>query len=226
MIGGNDVTPMSDFSAAIELIRKYEGYNEKAYPDSSTDGEPYTIGYGTQFYPDGSPVKRGHLCTKRKALEYLYHELEVLDTELKKLNLGLDECMYQALLSFIHSVGWNSFLYSNIIDYLEQEDWRGASEELPKWIFDQDNKMVGALLHRRQEEVRLFLKEINDSAWISTEILLTAFRNYSAAPHQVRAIRALEESINPYVLSEFANNFKIDEDPWGGFFDKNGICDI
>lgn len=217
---------MSDFSAAIELIRKYEGYNEKAYADHSTGGEPYTIGYGTQFYPDGSPVKRGHLCTKRKALEYLYHELEVLDVELKKLNLGIDECMHQALLSFCHSVGWSSFLYSNIIDCLEQEDWRGASEEIPKWVFDQDHKMIGSLMHRRQEEVRLFLREINDNAWVSTEVLLTAFRNYSAATHQVRAIRTLEESVNPYVLSEFANNFRINEDPWDGFFQGDGICDI
>lgn len=217
---------MSDFSAAIELIRKYEGYNEKAYPDHSTGAEPYTIGYGTQFYPDGSPVKRGHLCTKRKALEYLYHELEVLDNELKKLNLGIDDSMHQALLSFCHSVGWNSFLYSNIIDCLEQEDWRGASEELPKWIFDEDHKMIGSLLHRRQEEVKLFLREVNDNPWVSTEVLLAAFRNYSAASHQVRAIRMLEENINPYVLSEFANNFRVDEDPWDGFFHGDGICDI
>jgi len=226
---------MSDFSAAIELIRKYEGYNEKAYPDQATGAEPYTIGYGTQFYPDGSPVRRGHLCTKRKALEYLYHELEVIDTELKKLNLGIDDYMHQALLSFVHSVGWNSFLYSNIIDALEQEDWRLASEEFPKWVFDQEHQMVGALLHRRQEEVLLFLREVNDTPTFATEVLLTAFRNYSAAPHQVRAIRVLEQSINPYTLSEFANNFRISEDPWGNFFgqegvdeiyDMTGICDI
>ena len=160
----------------------------------------------------------------------MYNELEVLDTELKKLNLGLDESMHQALLSFIHSVGWNSFLYSNIIDCLEREDWRGASQEFPKWVFDQEHKMVGALLHRRQEEVNLFLRQVNDNPWISTEILLTAFRNYSAAPHQVRAIRMLEESINPYTLSDFANSYRIDEDPWCGSeydeFDLQGICDI
>jgi lysozyme len=223
---------MSDFSAAIELIRKYEGYNEKAYPDPGTGGEPYTIGYGTQYYPDGSPVRRGHLCTKRKALEYLYHELEVLDTELKKLNLGLDDSMHQALLSFIHSVGWNSFLYSTIIDCLEQENWHGVSGEITKWIFDQDHKMVGAFLHRRQDEVSLFLGEVKENGWRSTEILLAAFRNYSAAAHQVRAIRRLEEGINPYTLSEFANEFRVDEDPWGDStqsaneFDLTGICDI
>ena len=45
---------MADFSFAVNLIRKYEGVHEKAYPNPTTGKEPYTIGYGTQFYPDGS----------------------------------------------------------------------------------------------------------------------------------------------------------------------------
>ena len=110
---------MADFSLAINLIRKYEGFNEKAYPDNYEDKEPYTIGYGTQFYPDGSPVRKGQRCTKEKALEFLFNEIEVINNELIKLNLPLDEYMRQALISFIHSVGWESFLYSQIIDCIE-----------------------------------------------------------------------------------------------------------
>ena len=110
---------MADFSLAINLIRKYEGFNEKAYPDHYEDKEPYTIGYGTQFYPDGSPVRKGQRCTKEKALEFLFNEIEVINNELIRLNLPLDEYMRQALISFIHSVGWESFLYSQIIDCIE-----------------------------------------------------------------------------------------------------------
>jgi hypothetical protein len=43
---------------------------------------------------------------------------------------------------------------------------------------------------------------------------MKAFRNYTASSKQVNAIRKLEESINPYVLAEFANAFEIQEDPW------------
>jgi hypothetical protein len=46
----------------------------------------------------------------------------------------------------------------------------------------------------------------------------------------VRAIRLLEEAVNPYTLSEFANNFRIEEDPWTATefddFGLKGICDI
>lgn len=211
---------MSDLSGAINLIRKYEGFNEKAYADPITGGEPYTIGFGTQFYPDGSPVKRGQRCTREKALEYLFHEINVIDNQLAKLNLGLDNSMRQALISFVHSVGWDPFLYSHVIDCIEAEDFCGATQEIGKWIFDEDHNVIGGLLDRRREEINLFLQEIDANPWSSTEILLTAFRNYSAAPHEVRAVRELEERISPYILSEFANSFRIDESKWDEFLDQ------
>lgn len=228
---GNSVIPMSDLSGAINLIRKYEGFNEKAYPDPSTGAEPYTIGYGTQHYPDGLPVKAGQMCTREKALEYLFHEVQILEGELAKLNLGLDGSMSQALISFAHSIGWHSFLYSSVIDCIEEEDWLGATTEMSQWIFDEEHKVVGSLMDRRKEEVALFVRELEEIPDHSLGILLAAFRNYDAAPHQVKAIRKLEESINPYVLSEFANDFRVDESPWDEFFavtsdELQGICDI
>jgi lysozyme len=205
---------MSDLSLAVNLIRKYEGFNEKAYADPGTGAEPYTIGFGTQFYPDGSCVKRGQCCTLEKALEYLYSEVNIIDTQLSKLNLGLDDCMRQALISFIHSIGWEFFLYSEVIDCIEHEDFCAATEEMGRWIFDEDHHVVGGLLERRREEVALFLRDTDASLRSSTEVLLRAFRNYSAAAHEVSAIRKLEESISPYILSEFANAFRIDDNVW------------
>ena len=203
---------MGEFREAVELIRKYEGFSEKAYP-SGDDGR-YTVGYGTQFYPDGSPVKQGQWCTKEKALEYLYQEIKAIRSSLDDLNLNLDHSMEQALISFVHSIGWTPFLYSNIIDAIERDDLAEAAEEIKSWIFDENHEVIGGLLDRRREEVALFLREVDGNPWVSTEVLMTAFRNYSAAPHQVRAIRILEENINPYVLAEFANNFKISDSPW------------
>ena len=203
---------MGEFREAVELIRKYEGFSEKAYP-SGDDGS-YTVGYGTQYYPDGTPVKQGQWCTKEKALEYLFQEVKTIRSLLDDLHLNLDYSMEQALISFVHSIGWTPFLYSSIVDAIERDDLAEAAEEMMSWIFDKNHDVIGGLLDRRREEVALFLREIDGNPWASTEVLMTAFRNYSAAPHQVRAIRALEENINPYVLAEFANNFRIAESPW------------
>ena len=201
---------MSDFSLSINLIRKYEGFSEKAYPDPHSNQEPYTIGYGTQFYPDGSPVRRGQKCTNEKALEFLFNEIEVINNELIKLNLPLDEYMKQALISFIHSVGWESFLYSQIIDCIENENFSGVCEDISRWIFDEDYQIIGGLLDRRKEEIKLFLTEIHTNDWKTSQILLNAFNTFKATPGQIRAIRKLEESINPYILSDFANSYRVD----------------
>lgn len=200
---------MSDYSRAIKLIKLYEGFNERAYPDPETGAEPYSLGYGTQFYPDGSPVKQGNCCTRQKASEYLFKEVQVIADDLRQLNLGLDHSMEEALVSFIHSIGWDPFLYSDIIDYCDKEEWITAAESMTHWVFDNQHKVIGNLVERRREEVRLFLSEMNANAWTSGEVLLKAFRMYSATPHEIRAIRNLENQINPYVLAEFNNQFHL-----------------
>jgi lysozyme len=202
---------MSSFARALNIIKKYEGYSECAYPDPSTGGAPYTFGYGSQYYPDGTAVKKGQCCSQQKALEYLQHDIEIIEGDIKRLNLGIDSSMQEALISFIHSVGWDSFLYSNLIDHIECENWSGATAEISRWIFDDYYRAVGGLIDRRREESLLFLEEINDAALLSGDILLKAFRDYTASPRHIRAIRRLEEQLNPYVLASFANDFVLDE---------------
>jgi lysozyme len=202
---------MTCFARALNIIKKYEGYSERAYPDPSTGGAPYTFGYGSQYYPDGTAVKKGQCCSQRKALEYLQHDIEIIEGDIKRLNLGVDASMQEALISFIHSVGWDSFLYSNLIDQIECENWPGAIAEMSRWIFDDYYRAVGGLIDRRREESLLFLEEIKDEAVVSGDILLKAFRDYTASPRHIRAIRRLEEQLNPYVLASFANDFILDE---------------
>jgi len=85
---------------------------------------------------------------------------------------------------------------------------------MTKWIYDVDYNVIGGLVERRRKEVRLFLSELLDDSWIGSDILLKAFRNYVASPTQVRSIRKLQEAIDPYALSSFANDFEIESDPY------------
>jgi len=199
--------PMFNFSNAIGLICKHTGHNEKAYADSSTGGAPYTFGYGTQFYPDGSPVKQNQCCSKEKALGYLFYELNVIDDCLEKLNLGIQESMREALLSFIHSIGWESFLYSHIIDLLEEDNFYAVAEEMSRWVFDEEQKVIGGLIERRKDEIQLFWEDVDSLLPPSAGILMQAFHSFSAREREVKAIQNLERKISPYVLSVFANEF-------------------
>ena len=198
---------MYPYKTALNIIKTFEGFNEKAYPDPSSGGEPYTIGHGTQFYPDGTAVKQGQMCTKKKALEYVLKDINIIAHELKALNLGLYPSSLEALIYFAHSIGWEAFLYSEIIDQLDRNDYKAVTETINQWVFDKDRQVIGGLLDRRRQETKLFLQDLEVNPWPSDMVLLKAFRNYSAAPHQVRAIRELESSVSPYVLSEFANSF-------------------
>ena len=203
---------MSDYRRAVNLIKKYEGYSEKAYPDTVTGSTPYTFGYGTQYYPNGAPVKQGQCCTKQKALEYLTHEVLLISNQLDELNLDINDSMRNSLTSFVHSIGWEPFLYSNIIDFIEEKNYVDAAEEITHWIFDPYYKVIGGLVDRRREEAHLFLAETKHIVFGFGEILLNAFRNYSAEPRQIQAIKTLENNISPYVLSEFANSFDYDQE--------------
>ena len=213
---------MKNFAPAVDIICRYQGFNEKAYADPETGRAPYSIGYGTQFYPDESPVLAGQMCTKQKALEYLNHELQIFDIELDTINLYLDKPMRMALLSFIHSVGWDAFLYCELIDFIGDEDWNGVAFEMSRWIFDHDHQVIGNLIDRRREELHLFLQKVNVNPYSSTEVLLRAFHAYSGSLREILAIQKLEENINPYVLAEFANEFNISEGPSDlvGFWDN------
>ena len=198
---------MADFTKAINIICKHEGYKEKAYPDPVTGRHPYTFGYGTQFYPDGSPVKSGHCVTKQKALEYLLCEIHLIEEELDKLNLCIDQSMKNALISFNHSIGWKPFLYSTIIDQLEGQRYHSAAEEMNRWIYDANHKALGHLLERRKEETNLFVEEIDITEVPFPGVLLIAANTYQAFPCQIEALLKLEKKVNPYILAEFMNDY-------------------
>jgi hypothetical protein len=89
------------------------------------------------------------------------------------------------------------------LDAIEREDFAEVIHEFNRWVFDDEHKVIGGLLERRREEGNVFLTNIDELP----DVLLKAFRDYEASMHQVNAIRKFEERVNPYVLSEFANEF-------------------
>jgi GH24 family phage-related lysozyme (muramidase) len=198
---------MADFTKAINIICRYEGYKEKAVEDPVTGKHPYTFGYGTQYYPDGSPVKSGHCVTKQKALEYLLYEIHLIEEELDKQNLKIDHSMKNALISFIHSIGWKPFLYSTIIDHIEGQRYHSAAEEMNRWIYNEKHRALGHLLERRKEETNLFMEEIDVTEVPFPGVLLLAANSYQAFPCQIEALIKLEKKINPYILTEFMNDY-------------------
>ncbi len=211
MYDKGNVSPltMQSLLTGIDIIINYEGYNEKAFPDPITGEAPYTIGFGTQYYPDGEPVERGQLCTYKKAKEYLLHEVEKINKLLTKEIPDLNACMKEALISFIHSIGWEPFLYSDILDSIEESKWDSVAEEMYRWVFDQDYQVISNLIHRRRDEIDLFLTGVQkNGCGFGGQLLLNAFMLFDSSPNQIKAIKHLESGIHAVILAEFANEFK------------------
>jgi lysozyme len=199
---------MFQFPRAANIIMRFEGFSERAIPDPVTGQMPFTFGYGCQNYPNGGPVRQGQRVTEEKAKEYLQLEMKQIAEDLDDLDLPIiDRNQQEALISFIHSIGWTPFLYSEIIDKIESGAEIRVPEEFMRWVFGPDHKVIGGLLDRRREEAALFSISMEQPPWMTGDILLAAFRNYQAHPDQVNAIRDLEKQVNPYTLAAFHAEF-------------------
>jgi GH24 family phage-related lysozyme (muramidase) len=104
--------PTSDIpvavAAAIPLVKEFEGCRLSAYPDPETGAEPWTIGWGTTTYYDGTPVKGGDTISQELADALLAGRLERDWGLLKKLVPGWPQFSVNqqaALLSFTYNCG-------------------------------------------------------------------------------------------------------------------------
>lgn len=98
---------------AIYLKKFYEGLRLTAYPDPLSGGIPWTIGFGTTRYEDGSPVRRGDTITSARAesLFTSYTIKNVIPTLAKSIPGwdALTDKQKAALLSFSYNLGENFY---------------------------------------------------------------------------------------------------------------------
>jgi lysozyme len=145
-----------DTTIAEELIKVFEGFKSRPYKCPA--GIP-TIGYGSTYYLDGTPVKlTDNAITEQEALqllratilkEYLPGVLRlcpILITDNKKLN---------AILDFTYNLGVGRLQISTLRKRINASDWEGAKSELSKWD-KAGGKVLKGLTKRRKAEILLF----------------------------------------------------------------------
>ena len=143
--------------AGIKLIKDFEGFSSKAYPDPKTGGVPWTIGYGTTKYPSGSPVKKGDSITPAQAELYLREDVKKFANSVDALvTAPLKQCQHDALVSFVYNLGATNFRNSTLLKKLNAKDYKGAAEEFLRWVSPGSSVEAG-LRRRRTAERSLFL---------------------------------------------------------------------
>jgi|TARA_R100001460_G_scaffold4991_1_gene14016 lysozyme len=132
----------------LALIKKFEGCELEAYQDAVG---VWTIGYGHI-----KDVKEGMSITKQQAEEMLLEELvEYESYVLEAVNHQLDQCMFDALVSWTYNLGPSNLNASTMLKVLNAGDYDGVPEQIKRWN-KAGGKVLTGLVRRREAEALLF----------------------------------------------------------------------
>lgn len=144
MEGSAQYLNMRTNKKGIALIKKWEGYRDKAYICA---GGVCTIGYGhTQS------IEMGTTCTKEQAEQWLIEDIERAEKQVEKYDstYHFTDNEFSALVSFAFNIGNINQITAN---------GKRSREEIKKaWLrYNKANgKVLDGLKKRRTEELQLF----------------------------------------------------------------------
>lgn len=145
--------------AGSTLVKKWEGCEKDrpdgrfdAYPDpGSTDGNPWTIGFGAT----GPDVKKGVIWTQEQCDARFAKDIVRYANEVAAFigNASTTQNQFDALVSFHYNTG--SIAKSSLGRLHKAGNFSAAKAEFGKWIYN-DGKPMKGLKNRRAEEAELY----------------------------------------------------------------------
>lgn len=136
----------------LELIKTSEGFRNKAYLDT---GNVWTVGYGTTRI-NGRPVNKSDVVDELFAVVLLKEDVaSACGTVNRLVKVPLTQNMFDSLVDLVYNIGESQFIKSTLLRKLNLKDYVGASNEFPKWVFD-NGKVQPGLVSRRLREQSLF----------------------------------------------------------------------
>lgn len=132
----------------LALIKKFEGCELEAYQDAVG---VWTIGYG---HIKG--VHEGMTITKDQAEEMLLEELvEYENHVLNAVENQLDQCMFDALVSWTYNLGPTNLNSSTMLKVLNAGQYEDVPAQIKRWN-KAGGKVLEGLTRRREAEALLF----------------------------------------------------------------------
>ena len=144
--------------AAIDLAKRFEGFERKAKRGAEITAIPYicpagywTIGYGRLCKPDHPPIneEEGETYLRqdlRTALTATLRYCPVLAAE--------SEGRLAAIVDFTFNLGAGRLQTSTLRRRVNQRDWAAAVQELRRWVYG-GGKVLPGLVARREAELAL-----------------------------------------------------------------------
>ena len=153
----SDATPLTaDEILAAQMAASFEGFSATAYLDTLAKPPVWTVGFGSIWLDDGSPVPQGYTVTRDQAVEMMAREMRKAMVDLCQVcHVPLNTQMMAALEDFIYNLGVGNFNSSTLLRKINAKDWEGAAQEFEKWDHAGGVEIAG-LLRRRKAEEALF----------------------------------------------------------------------
>lgn len=146
--------------AAIELAKRFEGFERKVKRGIEIIADPYicpagfwTIGYGHLCDSTHPPI------TQAEAEVYLAHDLQAaLAATLRYCPILVSERQGRlaAIVDFTFNLGGGRLQTSTLRRRINQRDWSAVAKELSRWVYG-GGKVLPGLVARREAEVLLLL---------------------------------------------------------------------
>lgn len=144
--------------AAVELARRFEGFQAVHGADGGTRAHPYrcpggywTIGYGHRCDPDHPPI------TQAEARAYLQADLEQALTAVLTLCPAVADGppgRLAALVDFTFNMGAARLAQSTLRQRVNSEHWEVVAYELRRWVYA-GGRVLPGLVARREAEIAL-----------------------------------------------------------------------
>tara|TARA_R110000787_G_scaffold49287_2_gene118317 strand:+ start:799 stop:1242 length:444 start_codon:yes stop_codon:yes gene_type:complete len=135
----------------LELIKKFEGCETKAYQDSVG---VWTIGYGHT-----KNVKEGDEISEDYAMSMLKEEIVEYEQYIENLiDISLSQCEFDALCSWVYNLGPTNLKESTLLKELNHANFERVPDEIKRWN-KAGGKVLDGLKRRREAEALLFQAE-------------------------------------------------------------------
>ena len=132
----------------LALIKKVEGCELEAYQCSAG---VWTIGYG---HTKG--VEEGMTITKDQAEQMLLEELVEYEVAVEEaVDNQLDQCMFDALVSWTYNLGPTNLNNSTMLKVLNAGEYDEVPAQIKRWN-KAGGKVLQGLIRRREAEALLF----------------------------------------------------------------------
>lgn len=146
----------------LTKIRTKEALRTRPYMPTANDRP--TIGYGSTFYENGTPVKMSDPAITKERAEQLFAWWidNKCEQPLRKLvTVPVTQNQWDALVSLVYNIGTGNFADSSVREYLNAKNYAKAADAFLSWNKQRTPKglvIVPGLVTRRKEERALFLK--------------------------------------------------------------------